>query len=109
MSFSYDVVLKNKLDSRVTVSLRQYHAVEFDGTRPEAWSDDLLSHSTEGELASGQVETVTFSDAGGGFWVVWSARDSTNKAALCEGEVDFTRGKPPYQVELTPALCKPPR
>lgn len=105
MSFSYDIVLKNKLSSSVHVTLRQYHAVGFDGTRPPAWTDELLNHSTDGELSSGEVETVTFSDARGGFWVVWSASDPATGRVLCEGEGDFTRGDSPYSVELDPEAC----
>ena len=105
LSFSYDVILRNGLSSTVRVELRQYHGVEFDGTRPESWSEEFLVRSLDGDLVPGEQDTVTFDDATGGFWVVWSVVDYGTSRHLCGGEIDFTAGKSPFKVVLSQENC----
>jgi hypothetical protein len=105
ISFSYNVEFRNQLNSNIRINLSQYHAIEFDGARPETWSEDNLINSINKELSPGQVETIGFSDASGGFWVLWLATDRAGNT-LCSGEVDFTKGKSPYIVVLEAKACK---
>ena len=105
LSFSYDVAIENATASDLEVTIRQYHSSGFDGNRDPELLDSNLEYEETDVIKAKDTATITFSDSGGGFWVTWSARQSSSSGVVCAGEVDFTKGHSPYLVKLTPEVC----
>lgn len=105
ISFAYEVKVNNALGTTVTMKVRQYHAPTFDGTRPAEWSEDLLIETHEFELTPGQSKGLEFSDASGGFWIVWTARDYGTGKQICSGEIMLATDDAPHRVEVSTPSC----
>ncbi|MDH4163573.1 MAG: hypothetical protein OEW15_12920 [Nitrospirota bacterium] len=67
----YDVTLKNNYSLPIEIELSQYHAANFDGTRPESFTQNLLLRVERVVVPASKSITVTFYDSAGGFWIAW--------------------------------------
>lgn len=89
---SYRVALKNNHDAPMEIELSQYHAVNFDGTRPESFTPNLLNGVKRVVVPATKTTEVSFLDSGGGFWIVWRviSPESLNSKT---GVLDLTKSE----------------
>jgi hypothetical protein len=106
--FGYRITFKSELDFPVRLTAKQYHASNFGGTRDRELLPENLDGTDELVLAPGAEISREYNDAGGGYWVAWSASPAAGGDILCTGEVDFTRGRSPYRVALRRDACAKP-
>jgi hypothetical protein len=90
MSRSYNVTIENETECTLQLKLQQFHSINFNGTRPRQFTEDLLSRTELIAVAPGRERTVRFSDSAGGFWVTWQTVDQ-DSCASSSGVVDLTK------------------
>jgi hypothetical protein len=72
LTVGYDVLIKKSLPEPVGVELAQYHSENFNGIRPEKFTENLLIYKKQISVAAGSVQRLHYTSASGGFWLRWS-------------------------------------
>ena len=101
MSRSHKVTFKNDTSCPLVLTLEAYHAVNFDGTRPEQFTQDLSEGIELLTVASRESETFRFSDSGGGYWIRWQTQE--NSCISSSGVIDLTKGDDQVRIGFDPA------
>ena len=77
MVFGYDIKFTNRTTCSLSLEIAQYHAENFDGTKPAVFRDDLRTGEVKLiALPPGKSSSAHFNDAAGGFWVTWKTLDA---------------------------------
>ena len=74
---THEVVIFNPFAVSAVIEVSQYHSEGFDGTRPRAFTPNLLIETRSISIGPNERITVVFSDGGGGFWLRWRLVDPT--------------------------------
>ncbi len=72
---THEVVIVNPFAVSVVIEISQYHSEGFDGTRPRAFTPNLLIETRSISIDPNERVTVVFRDGGGGFWLRWRLVD----------------------------------
>ena len=82
MTVRYDVKIQNHLPVPVQVKVTQYHSEGFNGTPPRRFTNDLKLGAKMIVLHPGELQTLNYSCASGGFWLQWKRRDPDKNRSL---------------------------
>ena len=97
MTIGYDVKINNHLSVPVKIEIAQYHSAGFDGTRPKQFTEDLKIRTRVISLQPGELKTVHYNSALGGFWLLWKTIDSST--AKSPGVLDLVEGDRVINIE----------
>jgi len=89
--FGYDVKIQNRSSELIKIEVAQYHSEEFDGSRPEQFTENLKIKATVISLQPGETQVVRYNSASGGFWLLWKTVDPPSKQL--SGVVDLVAGE----------------
>ncbi|WP_157131704.1 hypothetical protein [Piscinibacter gummiphilus] len=75
----FEVLVANQTANPVVVEIGQFHSHGFDGTRPKAFTPDLLIQQQVLPLSAGEVRKIKFNSGAGGFWLRWRVIEPSSK------------------------------